>query len=231
MNPQKLLIGAIPALVWGEPSNRVFLYVHGKLSNKESAAPFAALAAARGWQTVSFDLPEHGERRGGAERCDIWTGMRELAQVGDHIFEHWTQASLFACSLGAFFSLHALGERPFEAALFQSPVVDLEYLIRQMFLWFSVDEAALREKGEIPTPIETLSWDYYVYVREHPITTWSIPTHILYGAGDELQSRDVIERFARHFSCRLTVAADSGHGFLEQSDAPLVERWAREAMD
>lgn len=48
MKTQKITINSIPALVWGEPSRRAYLYVHGKLSSKESAAPFAELAAARG---------------------------------------------------------------------------------------------------------------------------------------------------------------------------------------
>lgn len=35
MQKQYIKIGHIPAVIWGEPSNRVFLAVHGDQSNKE----------------------------------------------------------------------------------------------------------------------------------------------------------------------------------------------------
>lgn len=61
----------------------------------------------------------------------------------------------------------------------------MEYLIQQMFLWFQVTEERLCVEKEIPTPVDTLRWDYYQYVREHPVCDWSIPASILYG-GKEL---------------------------------------------
>ena len=88
MRVKRISIDGIPALVWGEPSERVYLCVHGKMGCKEDAAGIAVLAEQRGYQTVSFDLPRHGERRGEDRPCDVWNGVRDLTAVGDYVFAH-----------------------------------------------------------------------------------------------------------------------------------------------
>jgi len=225
MKIEKVSIGGIPALIWGPPSDWAYLCVHGKMSSKESAAELAGLAAARGFQTISFDLPQHGERRGGAERCDIWNGIHDLTAVGDEVFRRWKDVSLYACSLGAYFSLHAYAEYPFRKCLFQSPIVDMEYLIRQMFLWFGIYEERLAKEKEIDTPIDLMSWDYFQYVLTHPVTKWNAPTHILYGGKDDLQSLAVVQSFAERFGCVVTLSENSKHPFMEQEDLPVVQQW------
>ena len=54
---EKFYIGRIPAVVWGEPSGRLYLYVHGQGGDKEEAGLFAAIACGCGWQVLSVDLP------------------------------------------------------------------------------------------------------------------------------------------------------------------------------
>ncbi len=228
MEPSKITIGGIPALVWGQPSDKVYLCVHGKMSSKESAQGLAEIAAEKGWQTISFDLPQHGERVHEADRCDVWNGVRDLLLVGDYVFRRWKQVALYACSLGAYFSLHAYAERPFCNCLFQSPILDMEYLIRQMFLWFNVTPERLEAEGEIDTPIDPLRWDYYQYVQKNPVTAWNVPTHILYGGRDDLQSYQVIRAFAERFGCQVTLAENSQHPFMEESDFPIVDGWLKE---
>ena len=228
MVTQRITVGSIPALVWGPPSDRVYLCVHGKMSSKEAAEGLAQIAAERGCQTISFDLPQHGERAGEKDRCDIWNGVRDLRIMGDYAFARWREVSLYACSLGAFFSLHAYGERPFRRCLFQSPIVDMPYLVGQMMTWFGVTEERLRQEREIDTPIDPLSWDYYQYVLAHPVERWPIPTGILYGGRDDLQSLDVMDAFARRFGCRLTISERSAHPFMEKADGPIVDAWLRD---
>ena len=72
MKTTKIKINNIPAIIWGEESDKVYLFVHGKMSSKEAAEQFAGIAEEKGYQTVSFDLPQHGERCDGTERCHIW---------------------------------------------------------------------------------------------------------------------------------------------------------------
>lgn len=228
MKQEKITIGGIPAIVWGEKSDKAYIFVHGKMSAKEYAEQLARIADEKGIQTISFDLPEHGERKDENRRCDVWNGVADLTTIADYVFDRWRTVSLFACSLGAFFSLHAYKNRALEKCLFMSPIADMEYLIHQMFTWFNVTEEQLREQGEIPTPVDILSWRYYGYVRENPIEQWDFPTSVLYGTLDNMQSREVIESFCDKFGCKLTVSDGSEHPFMAESDTPIVEKWLRE---
>lgn len=230
MKRERIQIQGIPALVWGDPSGKVWLCVHGKLSSKESAEGLAKIAGEMGYQTICFDLPRHGERKDEPSRCDIWNGIRDLTLVAAYVFTRWQEVNLYACSLGAFFSLHAFSRLPFRKCLFQSPIVDMEYLIRQMMLWFDVSEQRLEREQEVDTPIDVLSWNYWQYVKAHPISRWDIPTAILYAGRDDLQSRDVMDRFVTRFGCTLTVSPDSRHPFMEEADFPVVDRWLRENL-
>lgn len=224
MKTQKFMLGDIPAILWGEDSNRVYVNVHGKMSRKEFAESFAAIAETKGYQTLSFDLPEHGERTD-SKRCDVWDGVSDLRTISDYAFANWERVSLYACSIGAYFSLNAYNTMPFEKALFQSPIVDMERLVKNMMLWSGVTEAELESKKEIPSPVDTLRWDYYQYIISHPITQWNIPTAILYGGKDNLQPEESVRAFAEKFGCSLTVSENSEHPFMAQSDALIVENW------
>jgi len=230
MRFEHISISGIPAIVWGAPSDTVWLCVHGKMSNKESAEGIARIACPRGCQVLSFDLPQHGERAHQPDRCDIWNGIRDLSAVAEYAFSRWQTVNLYACSLGVFFALHAYPSLPFRKALFQSPIVDMEYLIGQMMLWFGVSGERLEREREVDTPIDILSWKYYQYVKAHPIDRWPIPTHILFAGQDDLQSRQVMEDFTRRFRCRLTVSESSRHPFMEEADLPLVENWLEANM-
>lgn len=230
MRNQRTEICGIPAIIWGEPSEKAYLYVHGKQASKEAAAGFAAIAEEKGYQTLSFDLPRHGERTNEPDRCDIWNGMRDLAILRDAAFGRWRDVSLYGCSLGAFFSLNTFAGDAFKKCLFQSPIVDMEYLIRQMMVWFGISPERLEREREIETPIDLMSWDYLQYVRAHPVVSWPIPTSVLYAGRDNLQSREVIDAFCGRFRAALTVSPQSEHPFMEEGDAQIVARWLRESL-
>lgn len=51
------------------------------MSDKESAEIFGRIAQNKGYQTISFDLPEHGERKDENYRCDIWNVISYLYQI------------------------------------------------------------------------------------------------------------------------------------------------------
>lgn len=230
MKIQPVKIGAIPAILWGDPSEKVYIHVHGKMSCKEYAENFAVIAAQKGFQTLSFDLPRHGERKDEDDACDIWNGMHDLSLVADYAFSKWSDVSLFACSLGAYFSLNTYADRRFTKCLFQSPVVDMEYLVRQMLLWFGVTEERLQAEKVIPTPVDDLQWDYFRYITAHPVTKWDFPTSILYGGRDNMQSLEVITQFAKAHRCRLTVAENSEHPFMQPEDLKIVDAWLRDTI-
>lgn len=228
MERKRIEIEGIPALIWGRSSDRVYIHVHGKMSRKEFAEDFAVIAEEKNYQTLSFDLPEHGERSGeSGYRCDIWNGVRDLKAIADFALERWKAVSLFGSSLGAFFSLHAYNRMPVVKCLFLSPIVDMEHLVKKMMAQFSVTEGELREKGEIFNPIDPLRWDYYKYVKENPITEWNIPTAILYGGNDWFQSEEVMQKFAQSHGCSLTVAPGREHAFMGDGDGDVVNDWYR----
>lgn len=94
--------------------------------------------------------------------------MRELTAVGAYAARRWQRLGLFACSLGAYFSLLAYRDYPFENCLLLSPILDMERLIRNMMKWSRMDKAAL-ERRRVPTSFgETLDWDYINMSKRHP---------------------------------------------------------------
>lgn len=62
---QPISIHNIPSAVWGPSSEKVILAVHGNLSSKTDTPIrlLAETAVQKGYQVLSFDLPEHGDRK------------------------------------------------------------------------------------------------------------------------------------------------------------------------
>ena len=223
---QSITIQSIPAIIWGEPANSAYLYVHGKMSQKEEAEGFATIAAGKGYQVVSFDLPEHGERKSQDYQCTVQNAEHDLRTINDFVTGKWQNVCLFGSSLGAYFSLVACQEIKFGKCLFLSPILDMERLIQNMMGWFNVSEALLKEKQEIPTPMgETLSWPYYQYVREHPIIKWENETYILYGSNDHLTERHIVDTFANRFHCHLEVLQNGEHYFHTKEQMETANGW------
>ncbi len=226
METETLQIQGIPAVIYGEASENVWLYVHGKQSAKEAAGRFAETACARGWQVLSADLPEHGERTVGTVPLDPWHTVPELREIFAWASRRWKRKSLRCTSLGAWFSLLALENEALEQALFVSPVLDMECLILDMMQWADVSEARLEDAGEIPTDLgETLSWEYLQYARTHKTKCWSVPTAILYAGGDTLIRREPVEAFARRFGAELTVMEHGEHWFHTPEQVAFLRRW------
>lgn len=228
MLKQNIRIESIPTLIWGPPSDRVYLFVHGKMSQKEEAEGFAEIAVNKGYQVISFDLPAHGERRAEDYPCTVQNGEHDLRVIRDFVMGEWNHISLFGSSLGAYFSLMAYQEMKFDRCLFLSPILDMERLIQNMMTWFNVSEELLKEKQEIPTPMgETLSWPYYAYVREHPIRRWENQTYLLYGSNDNLTERQVVDAFVAKFQCQLEVLQGGEHHFHTKEQMEAVENWLK----
>lgn len=49
MKKQELTLAGVPAILYGERSRKVYLYVHGKNGCKEEAERFANTACSAGW--------------------------------------------------------------------------------------------------------------------------------------------------------------------------------------
>ena len=192
---------------------RFVIYVHGKGGCAEEAKHYHPLFPDS--DVIGFDY--HAQTP--------WEAKEEFPRFFDLHSEGYDSVILIASSIGAFFSMNALGEKNISQAMFVSPIVDMERLITDMMIWSKVTEEELESKKEIPSPVDTLRWDYYQYIISHPITQWSIPTAILYGGKDNLQPEESVRAFAEKFGCSLTVSENSEHPFMAQSDALIVENW------
>ena len=227
MKTERFTLKNIPLLLIGEPSRKVYLYVHGKNGSKEEALDFAELACPAGSQVLALDLPEHGERKNAPERLLPWVVLPELQLIYQYAKVHWRSVSLRATSIGAWFSMLALQAKPLRSALLLSPVVDMEDLITNMMQWANVSEAQLKEEGEVSTDFdETLSWQYLCWVREHPYR-WKVPTQVLYGAKDNLTSRAVLEQFKQRTGAHLTIMVEGEHWFHTELQLAVLQEWER----
>lgn len=226
---EKNNIDYIPTIIWGEKSNKVFIAVHGNMSNKEDEVIkiFADIINNKGYQLISFDLPEHGERKQNKEYlCKIQNCIIDLKKIINFAKSKYSEINLWACSMGAYFSLQAYKNEELNQCLFLSPVVDMKYIIDNLMLWSNITEEMLSEKQEIKTDFgQTLYWDYYRFVKDNPITKWSKKTSILYGDKDNMQNIDQIQNFANKCNCRLSVLENGEHYFHTEEQLNYYKKW------
>lgn len=233
MLKKKLNIKHIPAILWGNPSKRLILAVHGLKSNKEDdvISVFAECAASKGYQVLSFDLPEHGAQKNGKTPLTTQSAVGDLKTVLSYANELAGDISVFACSLGAYYSLMAYHPIALRQAWFLSPLVDMARMIHNMMTWFNISEDRLQAEREIVTPVgQTMYWEDCLYVKENPLTEWDIPTAILYGAGDETVEFDTVEAFARRFHADLAVWEQGEHYFHTQEQLSFFRKWCESAI-
>lgn len=234
MFKNKFRINNIPAVLWGEKSEKLFIAVHGNMSNKEDKVIeiLAQEVVSKGYQVLSFDLPEQGERKNDSTPCKVQNCVSDLSLIMDYAKYNWKELNLFACSMGVYFSLLAYKDDSIKKALFLSPVVSMERIIQNMMTWFNVTEDRLKKEQIIDTPIgQKLYWDYYCYVKEHPVDVWKTPTHILYGAKDDLCEFHIINNFVNEFSCKLKVIADGEHYFHTEQQLHELKIWLHKHVD
>ena len=111
----------------------------------------------------------------------VWTYLEELETIWQYAEQRAEEISLFGCSMGAYFGLLACRDKPVRHTWFLSPVVDMERMIDGIMEMTGTTAEELREKRVIENHVETLYWDYYCYVKEHPVQIWNSPTSILRG--------------------------------------------------
>ena len=75
MKTEQFFIENTPAVLYGEPSDTLWLFIHGQFGCKEEALPFAEIVAPDA-QVLSIDLPNHAHAK---------TGMRNLHHGQPHL--------------------------------------------------------------------------------------------------------------------------------------------------
>ena len=235
MKIEKIKINNIPSIIWGEKSNRVFIAIHGNMSNKEDDVIkiLAEKVISNGYQVLSFDLPEHGERKYDTNYlCKVQNCVKDLKQIIEYAKKKYVGINLWACSMGAYFSLLAYKDENIRNSLFLSPVVNMKVIIDNMMLWNNTTEKELEEKQEIKTDFgQTLYWDYYKYVKENPIVNWNKETFILYGSKDNMQEKSIIQEFSDKFKCKLSILENGEHYFHTKEQLNYYKKWLDEAIN
>ena len=229
MKIERIKINNIPSIIWGEKSNRVFIAVHGNMSNKEDEVIkiFAEKIASSGYQLLSFDLPEHGERKDDTTYlCKVQNCVKDLKQIIEYAKKNYEEINLWACSMGAYFSLLAYKDEDIKQCVFLSPVINMKVIIENMMLWSNTTEEVLKEKQEIKTDFGViLYWDYYEYVKNNPINKWNKKTFVLYGNNDNLQDENIIKDFCNSFNCSLLILENGEHYFHTEEQLNFYENW------
>ena len=189
------------------------IYIHGQGGSAAEAEHYRRLFP--DCRVIGFDYVAQSP----------WEANEEFSQFFDSVQHEHGHVAIVANSIGAFYSMIALADKPIEAAYFISPVVDMERLIADMMTWAAVGEDELCEKQVIETSFgQTLSWEYLTYVRGNPIE-WHTPTFILYGDRDNLTSRETISEFAEKTGASLTVMEGGEHWFHTEEQMRFLDGW------
>lgn len=193
--------------------NKGLIYIHGKGGTAKEAEHYKIL------------FPEYDVSGLDYEAKTPWEAQEEFRRFFDLFRTEHDDISIVANSIGAFFAMNALSDRKIEKAYFISPIVDMEKLILEMMNQEHISEKELFEKGIIETEYgETLSWEYLLWIRQNPVT-WTIPTCILYGEKDNLQSIDTIKAFADRIGAGITIMENGEHWFHTEKQMKFLDNW------
>ena len=194
-------------------NKKAVLYVHGKGGNAAEAAFYEAIFPE--CDVMGFDYKAETP----------WESIGEFQAEAKRLLSEYDSVILVANSIGAYFSLLSLADMPIEKAYFISPIANMEKLILDMMQWAGVTEDEIKEKGVIATDFgEDLSWEYLTWVRSHPVS-WHIPTEILYGSEDKLQSVDTIKAFADDIGAGLNIMEQGEHWFHTEEQLQFLREW------
>ena len=232
MELDKTRIGGVPAIIWGKPSDRMIIAVHGSHSSKidDCIWILAEEAVKRGYRVLSFDLPQHGERVYETDFIMPDECVRELLAMYAYAKDHAHKVSLFGCSMGAYFQLLTFAKHDIDRVWFLSPVTDMLRIIHNLMAYCHVSEAELKQRVRIENDIEPLYYPYFEYVREHPITAWPHQTYILRGEGDTLCEYACVKQFSERFGCELTEQKGGEHWFHTERELDFFRRWIRDRL-
>ena len=196
--------------------NTAVLYIHGKGGNAAEAEHYRSLFPDA--EVIGFDYKAETPWDAAPEFAAFVAGLGH-----EHIV-------LIANSVGAYFSMNSGIAERIERAFLISPIVSMEKLIESMMTWANVTERQLEAEKTIETAFgETLSWDYLSYVRAHPIA-WDVPTEILYGETDNLQSLDTVRSFAEEHNAGLTVMPGGEHWFHTPEQMQFLDNWMQKLL-
>lgn len=232
MKKERIMIDDIPTIIWGEKSSKIFIAMHGNMSNKEDEVIkiFADIVVSLGYQLLSFDLPEHGDRKDNhAYLCNAQNCISDLKIVYEYILGSYDEINIWACSMSAYFSLIGLRDKKIKQAIFLSPVIDMFELIKKMMSWANVSKEKLQEEKVIYTSFGTvLYWDYYSFVENNTVNKWEVETTIICGDEDDMQDHASLLNFVDKCGCNLYTLEKGEHFFHTKPQLDFYQKCLEE---
>ncbi|MDD6038311.1 MAG: alpha/beta hydrolase [bacterium] len=189
------------------------LYIHGKGGSADEAEHYRPFFL--GTDVYGFDYQSENP----------WDAKKEFTEKVAELSEKYHRITLIAVSIGAYFSMNAGIGKFIDRAFFISPIVNMEKLILDMINWAGTSESELERRRVIPVEFgDDLSWEYLQYARRNKII-WDVPTEILYGSADHLQSIDTIQEFAAKDTVNLTIMEGGEHWFHTDEQMKFLDQW------
>ena len=195
------------------------IYIHGKGGNADEAYYYKKFFSDE-YDVIGFDYKSELP----------WEAEVEFPKFFDSLVPKYREISLIANSIGVYYSLLSLANKPIKKAMFISPIVDMEKLILNMMAELNISEEQLYKEKIITTSLnESLSWEYFSYARNHPIT-WNIPSHILYAGNDNITSLETMRNFANHIGASMTVMHNGEHWFHTEEQLAFLDNWFKKLI-
>ena len=232
MQKSAIEIRDIPAAVWGNRSEKVYIYAHGQCGSKEDAELLASVVCEQSWQVISFDLSGHGQRRHEPASCNPRRAILEFREILSYAKKLWDEVALFAVSLGAWLGLQSFRDERLSNCLFVSPILDMKYVISNIMRRAGISRERLKQERMILTHVgQPLFWEYWSFVLNNPITKWETPSQILYAENDDMMPLKIVKNFAQQFSCTLSVMKNSEHWFHTPQQLDYLRSWIKSAVE
>lgn len=199
---------------------KAMIYIHGRYETEQAAQKYKDNC--QGYELYGFKYSD-------SENAP-WLVDEHLKELYDSLRGEYEAVGVIGNSIGAYFAMYSLSGRDVEKALFISPLFDVEGNILSIMRYYGLTEAELKARGEVKTKYgRLLSWPYLEFVRKTKLS-WKVPTYILYGENDRLNSRESIERFAAEHSAELSVMPGGEHWFHTEEQLAFLNSWMKSVL-
>ena len=201
-------------------TRKALIYIHGKGGAASDAKKFEPLFP--GYDVIGFDYISETP----------WRASYEFTEYFNKLAKTYCDIVVIASSIGAYLLMNTgLDKKMIRRAFFISPIVDMEKLIRQKMASARITEEKLSERKVIAlTETDSISMDYLVWAMDHP-TRWNVPTYVLYGEKDRLQTIEMMQKFVEDTEAKLTVMPGGDHRFYTDEQVEFMENWIRQILE
>lgn len=225
----------------GEKTERVLVMLHGYMSNRKSDTilSIAEAGTARGVDVLSFDMPEHSDRKSQVATLTVANAVGDFRRVLDYARKSvCKRVMLFGTSLGAYFGLLAALDEECEHLFLKSPALNPPKTL------LTLAENLSREIGDVISMRFTMNAlsnithdDAYEEECNDVFRRYAggvhAPVDIIYGAHDELVTREDVQDFCRldGDKIHLLVLENEAHRFVTKEAMQSTVNWFTSALE